>query len=48
MARVIHDRPQALVVGQGFREADLDKLSGFMTGTPIRRVLLFGNKIIGT
>ncbi len=26
------------VVGRGFRQLDLDKLAGFMTGTPIRSV----------
>jgi hypothetical protein len=33
------ERVYFAVVGQGFRQADLDKLAGFMTGTPIRSVL---------
>ena len=33
------ERVYFAVVGRGFRQADLDKLAGFMTGTPIRSVV---------
>ncbi len=33
------ERVYFAVIGRGFRQADLDKLAGFMTGTPIRSVV---------
>ena len=32
------ERVYFAVIGHGFRQDDLDKLAGFMTGTPIRSV----------
>ncbi|HET6882402.1 MAG TPA: hypothetical protein VFI31_19710, partial [Pirellulales bacterium] len=35
------DKVYFAVVGSGFRQDDLDKLAGFMSGTPIRSVVFF-------
>lgn len=35
------DKVYFAVIGHGFRQQDLDKLAGYMSGTPIRSVVFF-------